>query len=568
MEELKKQVTRAHRRIVFQKFLTVLAWSLFITFVIALIAIAIPKIWALGLDTEIWKYSWLGGALVAGFLIAGGWALFNRRGPLDAAIEIDKRFGLKERVSSTFSLSENELQSEIGDALVQDASRRVARLDISEQFKPKAKFFNLLPLAPAIIAFLIAVLVPDAISKQAATAEAKTIQVKKQIQKSTEELKKKWAKQRKMAEEKNLPAAKLLGELEKGVDQLNKKDVDKKKALVKLNDLAKEIKKRKDLMGDVNKMQKQLKQMKDLKPGPAQKMNQALKEGNFSKALDELNKLTEKLTTGNMSKKETEQLAKQMNQMAQKLQQMAQAQQDAKEQLKKQIADAKKAGDNAKAGQLQQKLDKMNAQSQQMKKLQQLAKQCEACSKAAQQASQQAAKNGQQSAQAKQASQQAAQEMQKLAEQLESMKGELEQMEMLDEAMDELADAKDRMNCSQCNGEGCEACQGSMGGSMGSMASRIPGGQGMGDGQGVGDRLEAETDKNFYESRVRAKIGKGKSVTTGFANGKNIAGEALEGIKEALEVDASDASDPLTDVKLPKEHRDHAREYFDSFNPE
>ena len=370
-----------------------------------------------------------------------------------------------------------------------------------------------------------------------------------------------------MAEEKDLPAAKLLGELEKGVDQLNKKDVDKKKALVKLNDLAKEIQKRKEQMGDVNKMQKQLRQMKDLKPGPAQKMNQALKEGNFSKALAELNKLTEDLITGKMSKKDQEQLAKQMNPMAQKLQQMAQAQKEAKEQLKKQIADARKSGDNAKAGRLQQKLDKMNAQSQQMKKLQQLAKQCQACSKAAQQASQQAAKNGQNSQQAQQANQQAAQEMKKLAEQLEAMKGELEQMELLDDAMQELADAKDRMNCQKCNGEGFESCQGSMGSNMGSMASRIPG-MGMGEGQGIGDRPEAETDKNFYESRVRAKIGKGKSVTTGFANGKNIAGEALEGIKQALEAAENDASDPLTDVKLPKEHRDHAREYFESFNPE
>ena len=139
-------------------------------------------------------------------------------------------------------------------------------------------------------------------------------------------------------------------------------------------------------------------------------------------------------------------------------------------------------------------------------------------------------------------------------------------MGMLDDAMQELADAKDRMNCSKCDGEGCEACNGSMGG-MGSMAGKIPG-QGMGEGQGFGDRPEAETDKQFYDSRVKAQMRKGRAVTTGFASGKNIAGEALADIKEALQADANDASDPLTDVRLPKEHRDHAREYFDSFNPD
>ena len=110
MEELKKQVTRAHRRIVFQKFLSVLAWSLCATFIIALIAIAIPKIWAMGMDSNVWMYSWLGGALGVGLCIALIWAVLSRRGPLDAAIEIDRRFGLKERVSSTFALSEHELQ--------------------------------------------------------------------------------------------------------------------------------------------------------------------------------------------------------------------------------------------------------------------------------------------------------------------------------------------------------------------------------------------------------------------------------------------------------------------------
>ena len=244
MEELKKQVIRAHRRLSFQRFLLVLVWSLFATFMIAAIAIMVPKLWALSVRPDLWTWSWLGGALAAGCLMAGVWAWCTRRNMLDAAIEIDQRFGLKERVSSTFALSETDLQTEVGEALVADASRRVARLNVNEKFQVQTKWFNLLPVVPAAIALLLSVFVPDAISKPTPVTNAQSLDIKKRIQNSTDELKKKWAEQRKQAEQKDLKSAELFLKLEKGVGDLNKlDDVDKKKALVKLKDLEEEIKK-------------------------------------------------------------------------------------------------------------------------------------------------------------------------------------------------------------------------------------------------------------------------------------------------------------------------------------
>ena len=46
---------------------------------------------------------------------------------------------------------------------------------------------------------------------------------------------------------------------------------------------------------DPENAKKQLEQLKKLDQGPAEKLGQALKEGDFKKALDELNKLAEKL---------------------------------------------------------------------------------------------------------------------------------------------------------------------------------------------------------------------------------------------------------------------------------
>ena len=68
----------------------------------------------------------MGGALGVGLVAAIVWTLVSRRSVLDAAIELDLRFGLKERVSSSLSLSEDDLQSDAGRALVKDALKKGA----------------------------------------------------------------------------------------------------------------------------------------------------------------------------------------------------------------------------------------------------------------------------------------------------------------------------------------------------------------------------------------------------------------------------------------------------------
>src|SRR4029453_10901232 len=114
MEEIKRQVGRAQRRLVLEQFLRVFGWSLFASLLIAVIGLAIPRIWALNIQQQIWDWSWIGGGLGAGLVMAWSWTWLIRRSKLDAAIEIDRRFGLKERVSSTLALSPDELSSDVG----------------------------------------------------------------------------------------------------------------------------------------------------------------------------------------------------------------------------------------------------------------------------------------------------------------------------------------------------------------------------------------------------------------------------------------------------------------------
>ena len=149
--------------------------------------------------------------------------------------------------------------------------------------------------------------------------------------------------------------------------------------------------------------------------------------------------------------------------------------------------------------------------------------------------------------------QQAQQQMQQMAQQLQEMQQEVDEMQALDEMMDQLADARESMN-------GMDEMDG-----MGGFGQQegMPG-MGMGEGQGRGDRPEEKTDSRFYDSKVRAKLGKGKMIVTGSVAGPNKPGEALEAIKEAMAAAETAEENPLTNVRMPKAQLEQAQQYFDA----
>ena len=158
---------------------------------------------------------------------------------------------------------------------------------------------------------------------------------------------------------------------------------------------------------------------------------------------------------------------------------------------------------------------------------------------------------------------QASSQLGELASEMADMQKEIDELEMLDDALDGICQAKDSMNCDGCMGQGCSMCQG-MG--MG-LKGEIPG-MGMGEGQGIGPRPEEETDTGGYESQVRGQVRKGKAVLSGEIAGPNIAGDPREEVRLSLESARTGSDDPLTGTRLPRNQREHSRQYFDAFrNP-
>ncbi len=551
MEEIKRQVTRARWRLILQQFLSIVTWTLFATLLAAVVALAVPKIWVLNVDKQMWTWSWIGGSFAAGLVLAVIWTFFVRRGALEAAIEIDRRFGLKERVSSTLSLAPQELDTEAGQALLDDAVRRVSRIDVNERFGVSLNWRALLPLLPAIAVFALVLAVPDALPRQPGSNSETQAATKEQIKKVNEELKKKIAEQQKKAEESGLKDAEVLfKELQKELDKLaGKDDLDRKNALIKLNDLTKDIEKRRDQLGGADEMRKQLNQMKNIERGPADKVAKAIKDGDFKQALDELKKLQEELKNGEMDQEQQQQLAQQLDQMQKKLEQMVQAHEQAKRDLEQEIKRKMEAGDLAEAGKLQQKLDQLNQQNQQMQRMQQMANKLGQCGQCLQQGD----------------GQQAAQQLGELAADLQQMQQELDELESLDDVMDQIAQAKNAMNCKECQGAGCEACMGD-GFNQGFGIGQGEGnGNGLGEGQGFGDRPEERTDTGYYESQVRGKPRPGEAVRTGDADGPNVAGVSRETVKEEILNAVSKDPDPLVDQQLPRAQREQAKQYFERF---
>ena len=568
MDALRKQVAIAYRRLLMQRFLGVLAWSLFGTLLLAAIAVAVRKLIPFEVDSLAWSAGWIGGAIAAGFVIAAVWTYLTRQSQLDAAIEIDRRFGLKERISSTLALDESELESPAGKALASDALRRVERIDVESKFGIQWNRRTLLPLVPAALAFgLLFVADPtrDDIAQGNPDAD-----VTKLIKESTEPLRKRLEERRKEAAEKGLKdAADLFKQLEEGARELTKKDnIDKKQALSKLNDLQKQLEERREKLGG-ERMKQQLDNLKNLKSGPADKVADALKEGDFQKAVDEIEKLKDDLAKGNLDAKKQEDLKQQLADMQKKLQDAVDAQKNLEqnmekqianlqkqiptpEQLKKQIEELNNQGRKAEAeklkqqaqkmadnlDKLQQQLSKMQQQGPQMKQLQDMANklgQCAACMG-----------NGDKAG--------AAQALDGLQQDIAAMQMKADEMAMLDLALDQIAECK-----GDCNGEG-------MGnGGEGKGKGKGKGDWAKGSGQGEGKRDKAQDDVGFRDSHVSQNIGKGKAVITGEADGPNIKGVVQQTIQEQIEASRHEASDAITRQRLPRSQRDHAKEYFDSF---
>ena len=545
MKEFDRPIGRAWRRLRIQRFLAI--WVVFIAvgLLLAAGALAVDRLSSLELPGPWWAAVAIGAGAATAF--AALLAVVTGPSRVEAALAIDRKFGLDERLSTALTLPESLRETPAGRALVADAVRHVSQLDIRSHFGlsfPKRLWLPAIPAAFALLfAYLPEGLLQSALASGNKAAESKRVdpqtarKVLASVGKKLQERKEALAK----AELGETQTGKLMAEILKKVNDLSKAPpADRRQAMADLNKLAEFLKERRRELEDGDQIRKQLEQLKDLgRNGPADEIARELARGDFAKAAEKMQELREKMAKGEMSPQEKQELQEQLKTLQKRIEQVAN-----QEERRKELEEARAKGQISEQTYQEQK-QKLDQQAESMKGLKQLAEKLS-------QAQEQMASGDMKKA---------AETLGEGQEQLERMAQNGEELEALESALADLQDAKEGMAEDSLNrlGEALEGMQG-----LGQNGMRPGNGNGMGRGRGQGDRGEAPDDTNAYETRVRQQITKGVAVLGGFADPtKQVRGESLAEIQGSVEAAAGAAAQALTEQKIPNESKRHVLDYYD-----
>ncbi len=539
MRELEKPVAQVFRRLRFQRFVSVLVWTLAASLLVVAMALGVSKAINHAIPGPEWAPFAVAGGL--GFLIAALVAIFSGASRLDAAVAIDHAFHLNERLSSALTLPADLYETPAGSALLADTQKKLADIDVTSAFGTRLPRRAWVVLVPAFLAG--SMLFVPAWVQRTVLAKTETKVDTKALAKQTEALTKKISSQRQAIDKDKFPETeKLLAQIEKKAEDLAKAPpAQKDKLLVEMNKLTDALKERQKQLGSPDQVNRQLQQLKEMgKNGPADQMAKELARGDFKKAAEQLKQLQEKLQKGEMTQAEKKALQEQLGEMSKKLKDVANM-----EERKKQLDQALKNGGLSKE-QYEREMEKLKEQSKSLMQLQEIA------SKLGQ--AQEALKKGD--------TKQAAESLGMTEQQLAQMAKQLEEMEALDSTMADVMDAKNGMNGDDMNQLG------KMIDGMGSMDGMRRGrGNGLGRGRGQGDRPEAPDETATYSTKVQQQIRKGKAVLQGFTQpSKTIKGESVIDIQGEMEAATASAANALSNQKIPKNVEKHIRAYYDQIN--
>ena len=538
MDSISKQITRASRRLTTQIWLESFTKTAVVLLSVAVIALAIPKLWHLAVDFQTWAVAWIASAVGLAFLVATIVTWLKRPTQLASAIEIDRRFNLRERLSSSLQLSDVDRQSHAGSALTSDAESTASKIDVRDQFQWGFRPSLMWPCIPACL-LVAAFFIPNAEPREIAENGSNRPLSVTQVKNSTKPLIERIKKSREFAEKLGLEeTAEEFKRMQSELEKLQRETgVDRKEAMSKMNAIKKRMEEQRASLGTGNELKKSLEKMKSFDAGPGEKMAKALQEGDFEQASEEVEKMLDDLREGRLDEEQKKMLDGQMEALKKAIEEAVAEHEMAKSQLADQIEQAQRAGDPQKAAQLQKQLDELKAANSQMSDLGNTLEQLSAI----------------QEAMASGDTEMAAQALEDLADQLQQMQSELDQLENIEELMDQLNAAKNSMN---------ESGQAASGNGIQQDANQM--GNGMSDGAGEGNRPESESDIDFFDSQVRAKVQAGETIFQGKVNGKNRKGITREEVRESILTSEAEDADSLESVNLPRAERDQAKDYFNA----
>jgi hypothetical protein len=535
---LQRQVARAGRRLFLQTLVDMLVWCW-----VAALAVAagwfLVQVYGLGrpVDGRCWAVA--GGALGAGTLLAIVLAVLRAPSRLAAALLVDDRFGLKERVTTSLTLPAGVEQTPAGVALLEDAGQRVQRLDVPSRFPVRLSW------SAALVPLCALVLVAGAIFLQPLKGQAKTDtgplsldQPPPNAEEIAEKLKRLSAKppeKKDDAQDKSDKLRQIEADLDKLVNKPHDTKQDLRERTEEINDLEAEMKQRQKDLADKNQaLKEQLKSLdrfshRNDPDGPATPLEKALAKGDFKKAVEEAEKLSKKLQDAEFKdEKEKEQLENQLKELKEEIQKLA----EQKEEEEK-LEELNRKGELDEDA-LKQELEKIQQKKANLKDAKELADALEEC--------QQCMKQGD--------AEGAAGAMKKAMNKMKKMGGNEEELKDLADKLQALAE------CKKCMGQGM--CEGQNGNGM--NRSRFPG------------TKRPETKEGDFKAQLKRERlefdAKGQKEITDFVQGRTFKKKPSSEMAGEVKQASQEAPEALENQRLPRAAGDMTRGYYENLRNE
>lgn len=549
---LETRVRQARRRLTTQTLLNRLGLAWGCALAVALVWFLVEPIAVPGAKPYL-KWAVLGVLAGVATVVAVWLARRSAPSPLTAALAIDERFDLKERVTTAVGLSPNDQSSPAGQALLADANSKLEQVTVAGKFPVRVGWRALFLPAQAVAIALLALYPPPALTTLAGggskqddeqakvddkSAQQKVIAPRPFIRppaerpNKSEDLRQLEAELEKLYAEHNKEAGRDQETPDHARERQEKIATAEDRLKKREQEMTEKFQKLQDQMGKLT----ELDQGETRRDGPAKGFEEALAKGDLKKAQEEVDRLQKKAKDKKLDPKEQEQLKKQLDDLDKKVDQLTREQKDKEKKLKDLIDQAKR--ENRDAESLERELKNLQKDQQMTKEMQELAK----ALKQAKQSLDQNDLDG------------LADQLGQVGKQLGDIDDELKDLDDIEEHLQNLKQMK-KSACEQCQGEGKKKGEG---GDKDDATGYAEGASGRRP-----ENKDAQT-KAGEEQRVRGFFDpKGRKAYGGSVNGpafkKSSSVEMAGDIKQAVQ----EAPEAVEVQRLPKAAKDMVKEYFE-----
>src|SRR5262245_12631183 len=263
--EIQRQVGKVRRRLFAQELLR-LAITAAIVAVVATIGWVLVKPYVWNDAPQSFHWAVLGGVGALAFIVAVVVALLRRPNATRSALWLDEAFGLRERITTSLALSNEDTATPAGQALLADTTGRIKGIKVGERFPIRMGWHGwLVPSAAGVLALLVAFYNPVITAPVQGTTEEKKVSEadKTAIEKKMQAIQR--AKREPISADK--PKSEDLKRLEAKLDEIAKQPREnlqqlreRVKDLTPLEDAVKKLERER---ADKSRMLQQQLQMKD-----------------------------------------------------------------------------------------------------------------------------------------------------------------------------------------------------------------------------------------------------------------------------------------------------------------